>query len=83
MAGRPPGRPRKFDEEAQVFTLRLPVSLRAAIRAYADDGGLSINNLLLRTTQAWWGTVLEHEKYDRAAKRSTSSVGAGPKRSKP
>ena len=83
MAGRPPGRPRKFDEEAQVFTLRLPVSLHAAIRAYADVGGLSINNLLLNATRAWWKTVPGHEKYDRAAKRSTSSAGAGPKRSKP
>ena len=71
MAKRPPGRPRKFSEEAQVFALRLPVSLHAAIRAYVDDMGLSTNAVFLKAIEAWWRRVPEHAKYDREAKRSS------------
>lgn len=73
MAKRPQGRPRKFEEDAQVFSLRLPATLHAAIRAYVDDRGLSTNTLLLGAVRRWWESVPEHEGYDAAAKRSDSA----------
>lgn len=80
MAKRPPGGPRKLAEEAQVFALRLPLSLHAANRAYADEDGFSLNTLVMKAVENWWSGVPEHERYDREAKRSASTPS--PKRSK-
>lgn len=79
MPKRPQGRPRKFEEEAQVFSLRLPVSLHSAIRAYIDDRGLSTNTILLAAVRSWWESVPEHKEYDSAAKRP---ITPAPKRSR-
>ena len=68
MAKRPQGRPRKFDEDTQVFSLRFPVSLHAAIRAYVDDKGLSTNTVLLGAVRRWWEAIPEHASYERTAK---------------
>jgi hypothetical protein len=74
MPKRLPGRPRKFSEETQVFSLRIPVSLHEAIRTYVDERGLSTNTMLLKAVEAWWSALPEHEKYDRDAKRANSGV---------
>lgn len=71
---RKPGRPRKFSEDTQVFSLRLPVSLHEAIRKYVDDRGLSTNIVLLHAIEAWWRTVPERAQYDRA--KRTRQAGA-------
>lgn len=83
MSKRPQGRPRKFDEDTQVFALRLPVSLHAAIRDYADDNGFSINSLLLKAARSWWEAVAGHEKYDRAARPDASAPGSRTRRGRP
>jgi hypothetical protein len=77
MVKRPQGRPRKFEQGAQVFSLRLPTSLHAAIRAYVDDKGLSTNAVLLAAVQRWWESLPEHHEYDEAAKRPTGPTKRG------
>jgi hypothetical protein len=81
-AKRSRGRPRKFDEEAQVFSLRLPASLHAAIRDYADENGFSMNTLLLKAARSWWETVAGHERYDRAVRPEPPASGAKARRGK-
>lgn len=83
MPKRPQGRPRKFEEDAQVFSLRLPATLHAAIRAYVDDRGLSTNTVLLGAVRRWWEDVPEHRQYDRAAQTpDRAAEGAGGRQGK-
>lgn len=68
MAKRPRGRPQKWggsDEEAQVFTLRLPRSLHAALRTYANLQGRPVNDVLRDAIEAFWSKCPEAPRINR------------------
>jgi hypothetical protein len=56
------GRPRIFPT-SQLFHLRLPAELHAAIERYARQQGRSVNLVLLEAVEDWWRTLQEGRDY--------------------
>lgn len=66
---RPRGRPRKWEEdEAQVFTLRLPKPLYAELRVYAGLKDSAMNDVLRKVIESWWAEQPEQVRVSRLVK---------------
>lgn len=81
MASRKPpgrakrGRPAKVGEHRQ-FALRLRAELHRQLRHYALDQAVSLNDLIVRAVEHWWGSVPDRATYarlvDRPARKKSS-----------
>lgn len=47
------GRPPKYDQPLKPFPLRVPEDLHEAIRAHADETGVSMNDVVVTVLTRW------------------------------